>query len=414
MLKIAFFTSAYPYMRGEQFIEEELKYWSARNDVHVTLFPLYTVGKKRKVPDNIDTGHELSVGNLYEKIISAIKVLFSLKIYREIYEILTYNRADIRLIYISFVNLYMINRSVYGLLRINRKYGVFDVAYCYWNDIQSYAVCLTKEKGYYKIIATRLHGFDIYKDQRQYGYMPLKNQFIKFFDKFYVLSLKAKQYLVDEYGVDKEKVIISPLGVFVPDHLLKYNKNEKTFHLLSISTCDKIKRIDKIIDALKILSKEKTINILWTHIGSGVEYNELVDYAKVNLSNLNNIQYNFKGYIDHSEVLRFLKYEKIDLFINTSVSEGLPVSIMEAMCAGVPAIAPDIGGISELVTLNTGILMSRNPSVDEIASTLFEFINLIGENGSLFDPYMHIKKNYNSSILYPQFIESIINICKHA
>jgi len=410
MLKIALFTNAYPYMRGEQFIEEELSCWSARNDVHVTLFPLYKDGNKRKVPENIDIGYELLECNIYEKVLSLIKVFISDKLYREIYSVAIRNRADIRLIYISIVNFYMINRVIFGLLRINKKYGVFDIAYCYWNDVQSYAVGSVKGKGFYKIVVSRVHGFDIYKDQRQYGYMPLKNQFVRYVDKYYVLSTKARQYFVDEYAVDKNKVIVSPLGVFVPNQLLHRDKSEKTFHVLSVSTCDRIKRIDKIIDALVILSKNNAINIFWTHIGAGIGYDEIVNYAKVHLCEVKSIQYDFKGYIDHSEVLEYLKSEKIDVFINSSESEGLPVSIMEAMSFGVPAIAPDIGGISDLITPKTGILMSANPSAIEIAHTLNKYIEICNSEKVIFDPYSHIKSNYNACMVYNDFIESLLSL----
>ena len=38
-----------------------------------------------------------------------------------------------------------------------------------------------------------------------------------------------------------------------------------------------------------------------------------------------------------------------DVFLSTSVSEGLPHSIEEAMAAGVPVVATDVGGIRELI-----------------------------------------------------------------
>ncbi len=48
-----------------------------------------------------------------------------------------------------------------------------------------------------------------------------------------------------------------------------------------------------------------------------------------------------------------------DVAMLISKSEGLPISILEAMRAGLPVIASDVGGVSELVTTATGWLVPR-------------------------------------------------------
>jgi len=55
--------------------------------------------------------------------------------------------------------------------------------------------------------------------------------------------------------------------------------------------------------------------------------------------------FSLNGFLD--DISRF--YEGLDLYINTSLHEGIPMSILEAMSHGLPVIAPETGGLPEII-----------------------------------------------------------------
>ena len=65
----------------------------------------------------------------------------------------------------------------------------------------------------------------------------------------------------------------------------------------------------------------------------------------------------------------------IDCFIQLSSTEGLPVSIMEALSFGIPVIATDVGGVSELISRN-GILLKNKMSADDVADAIICIYNM--------------------------------------
>lgn len=64
---------------------------------------------------------------------------------------------------------------------------------------------------------------------------------------------------------------------------------------------------------------------------------------------------------------------RADVFVLSSVSEGLPISILEAMAAGLPAIVTDVGGMPEVLSLSGGGKVVPVGRVDLLAQAITEF-----------------------------------------
>jgi glycosyltransferase involved in cell wall biosynthesis len=73
---------------------------------------------------------------------------------------------------------------------------------------------------------------------------------------------------------------------------------------------------------------------------------------------------------EHTDVSAFLL--AADLFVMSSVTEGLPVSLLEAMSAGLPAILTDVGGMSEVARLSGAATLVPPSDPQALAHALCE------------------------------------------
>lgn len=69
-----------------------------------------------------------------------------------------------------------------------------------------------------------------------------------------------------------------------------------------------------------------------------------------------------------SDVPQFLS--ALSLLVLPSEMEGLPLSILEAMAMGVPVVAADVGGIPEIITSNTGVLVPEGSDSQAYVSAI--------------------------------------------
>jgi colanic acid/amylovoran biosynthesis glycosyltransferase len=104
--------------------------------------------------------------------------------------------------------------------------------------------------------------------------------------------------------------------------------------------------------------------------GSGPSHERLAALAS-DLSIQNRVE--FLGFLDEDRIIEEL--QNSDLFVLPSFVEGVPVSAMEAMAIGVPVIATNIAGTSELVENGSTGTLVRPADVDELVATIEAVIN---------------------------------------
>jgi len=119
--------------------------------------------------------------------------------------------------------------------------------------------------------------------------------------------------------------------------------NSKTVLVGIVGRLVAIKNHKMFLDAARIFVEENPgIQVKFVIIGDGELRQELMSYsAELGLSN----HVIFCGWIrDLPEV-----YADLDVLVLTSINEGTPVSIIEAMASSIPVISTDAGGVLDLI-----------------------------------------------------------------
>jgi colanic acid/amylovoran biosynthesis glycosyltransferase len=129
------------------------------------------------------------------------------------------------------------------------------------------------------------------------------------------------------------------------------------------------KGFEFLIEAVKILVDRKC-DVELRIVGDGPDRNALERMAR-DLGVLNRVH--FLGPLDEAAKMREL-YEA-DLFVLPSLAEGLPSSITEAMAVGVPVIATNIAGTSELVEQERTGLLVRPSDPQALANAIVAMID---------------------------------------
>ncbi|EST90320.1 hypothetical protein T233_00623 [Vagococcus lutrae LBD1] len=389
-------TNYYPYHKGEEYLESEIEYLANEFD-KVFIAPTMVqkdMKKTRKVPNNCQVINTIYSGSKIEKLFQSLKRTnmckeknIKYRIYTNYFE----NRSQL-----------MANKVLNQLDGTDFLEYENHVIYSYWLYTTARISVILKEKLIPSSkVVTRAHRYDLYEEESPFKFLPLREKLLEDLDYVYPCSDDGTNYLKEKYPLFSNKIITKRLGTEAPKKMNNLLENG-VVHIVSVSACRKVKRLDRIIESLKILN-DNNIKFYWTHIGDGPEKENLLDMAKEYLPTES---FRFLGFLPNAEVKAFYERNSVDLFLNVSESEGVPVSIMEAMSYGIPIIATDVGGTREIVKNKVnGYLIKKDFSNEELLRIIMKYCATnSSEKIEIRNKSFEIWNNYsNCTNLYKDF-----------
>lgn len=274
------------------------------------------------------------------------------------------------------------------------------VFYDYWLVDSTLAIAELKRRGLIKHAVARAHRFDLYDDSQFEGRLPFLEYRLKYLDGVFTISSHGYNYLVAKLSdAHRSKVRLRYLGVH-DRFVTTPPRAHDDYVIVSCSAMLPLKRLELICKVLCLTS----VTIRWVHFGDGPERALLEEQAK---DLPNNVKVDFRGSVANEEVLSYYRENHVDLFVSLSEVEGLPVSMMEAQCFGIPILAANVGGVGEIVNETTGVLVEANLPSYEIVKVLESTLVKGFDRKAIRS---HFSDNFNADMNYREFVNDIYQI----
>lgn len=410
-MKVCLFTHTFPFGKNvEAFIENELAV-AAHLDANITIVPLRREKGIRALPSNVTVCCDLADTDLWVRMKCLCKLIFSKAIWhlrrssdppQNIGEFL----KGAKYLYAALLVEAFITKHT-GMV------SDMDVLYSYWFNHTPMGLFWGIRNSRIKkpAVMTRAHGYDVY--ERAIGsYIPYRDETLKSIDMVFAISEYGCKYMCGKYPVSKEKITVSKLGVLPIEKKHGQSSDEdKSVSLVSCSNVVYVKRVSLILRSiLRYAETHPELKISWTHIGGGVNYDCLrqeVEEIK-SRNTVPNLCVTLTGVVSNTQVREIYSEKHFDCFINLSESEGIPVSIMECISAGIPVLACDVGGMKEIVTEETGLLLDKDFHFEDFSLNMDKILSnkeYYKKSVSLF-----FSRNYDAERNYTDFYNRLFSL----
>ena len=256
--------------------------------------------------------------------------------------------------------------SLYRICKLMKQYRP-DIVHTH----TAKAGFLGRVAAFFVRVPIRVHTFH---GHTFYGYFnSLKNSMFLFVERVLakltnaIIAISPLQHkdITETYKVTKkDKCEIIPLGLdlddylrinFFPKHKENIGLKNEDIVIGTVGRITEIKNHKLFLDIAQIFYDSdiaKNISVKFILIGGGELKDEIESYK-------NKLGLKDKVFLTGWQKNMTKIYSAMDIFVLTSKNEGTPISMIEAMASGIPAVSTEVGGVADVLIDNeTGYLVN--------------------------------------------------------
>lgn len=381
---LVFITAEYPFGKQETFIENEITLLSEVFD-QIVVLPKNTPGAARTMPPNC------SLGSPYGAV-SATRA--NNLLWKEWLRI----KGHVGKSKVAYRSWQSINKRLTQIKASTKDIAGEIIYYSYWLDEGAMATVYLGQREK-RLAISRAHGWDVYPARHSHNYLPFRP---------FLANSELTVCPISNHGMTAlrgqgfSKLDLFYLGTHAPKtvNVSQTQENQGNKRLVSVSSIIELKRVQRIAQIFVQLRKSDN-QWQWHHFGDGPLEGELRHWLQMQGAE----NYHLHGRQPNETVREWLnKNHDHALFINQSTTEGLPVSMMEAMSYGIPCVGTNVGGVSEIIDNgNNGLLHEFDLDLKSVARSIedlgAERLISMGENAKkTWENQFNAEKNYTAFI----------------
>lgn len=226
----------------------------------------------------------------------------------------------------------------------------------------------------------------------------------RFFRVITVVSQPIKQTLV-ERGVRPERIHIIKNGINLDDFMpISAEERQRLRCECTLSDVPVIVNLGRlteqkahvnIIRAAKVM-KSKGMSFIVLIIGDGELRTELEQ--RIQECGVEN-EVRLLGFRNNARIL----LQVADVFLLSSLDEGLPMALLEAMASKIPVVATGVGDIPDLLAGKCGMIIPPNDIEAIVESVEMLMSNSIGRLELIRNSYKKVRDCYSSQAMYGEY-----------
>ncbi len=244
---------------------------------------------------------------------------------------------------------------------------------------------------FYKSRHVKLHTVHTLAEKENYGLQKVVN-FIAF-HLFGVVPVAicdiVADTIVSTHHLNRKAVPVVYNGVDCKRYSLPHRSSD-CFRVVSVGTVYYVKNFPFLVSCFSEVLK-KYPNSKLTIVGDGADANRLRQRIKeAGLSDhiiISGVVGNVEDYLADA-----------DLYAASSLFEGLPLSILEAMAAGLPILSTNVGGVSDIVQHGVNGLLVEPENKAAYVEALCELIEDTEKRAQLAAASKRLVQNFDESV----------------